>query len=84
MLKEVGLESSLEGAERGFQTQGRRESVPDGWALNRERVGTKGGEFGAKDVQAERVRVGGEESERVFRGRVSWRGRWEQRDRILF
>ena len=44
--------------ERGFQTQGKRESVPDGWAIDRERAGTKGGEFGARDVQAERVRGG--------------------------
>ena len=56
MLKEVGLESRLEGGERGLQMQGKWESVPDGWAIDRERAGTKGGEFGAKDVQAERVR----------------------------
>ena len=58
MLKEVGLESRLEGGERGFQTQENRESVPDGWAIDRERAGTKGGEFGARDVQAEKVRGG--------------------------
>ena len=45
MLKEVGLESRLEGGERGFQTQGKRESVPDGWAIGKKRAGTKGGEF---------------------------------------
>ena len=43
---------------------GKGESVPDGWAIDREREGTKGGEFGARDVQAERVRG------RVKRGSV--------------
>ena len=50
MLKEVGLKGRMEG-ERGFQAQGKRESVPDGWAIGRERAGTKSGEFGAMDVQ---------------------------------
>ena len=40
---EKGFEGRLEGGERGFQTQRRRESVPDGWAIDRERAGTKGG-----------------------------------------
>ena len=56
MLKEVGLESRLNRGEREFQMKGKRESVPDGWAIDRERAGTKGGEFGARDVQAKRVR----------------------------
>ena len=31
------------------------ESVPGGWAIGRKGVGSKGGEFGARDVQAEGV-----------------------------
>ena len=58
MLKVAGIYGRLEGGERGFQTQGKRESVPDGWAIDNERAGNKGGEFGARDVQAERVRGG--------------------------
>ena len=57
-LKEAGLDGRLEGGERGFQMQGKREIVPDGWAIDRERAAAKGGEFGARDDQAERVRGG--------------------------
>ena len=47
MLKGVDLEGRLEGGESGSLTQGEWEGVPDGWAIGRERAGTKGGEFGA-------------------------------------
>ena len=59
VLIKVGLDGRLEGGEReGFRYRGKREIVPDEWAIGRERAGTEGGEFGARDVQAERVRGG--------------------------
>ena len=38
--------------------QEKQESIPDGWAIDRERAVNKDGEFGARDVRAERVRDG--------------------------
>ena len=58
MLKEVGFKDRLEGGERGFQTQGKWKGVPDGWAIGKEGAEAEGGEFGARNVQAERVRCG--------------------------
>ena len=77
MLKEVGLESRLEGGERGLQTQGKRKcsrlmghrqrkSGDQRWRVWSEGCAGKEGERWS------------EESERVCRGGVSWRGRWEQ------
>ena len=40
----------------GFRRMGKRKSVPEGWNMDRERAGIKGGEFRARDVQAEKVR----------------------------
>ena len=56
MLVEVSLEGRLEGRERGFQTEGKWEGVPNMWAIGRKRAWAEGREFGARGVQAERVR----------------------------
>ena len=56
VLIEVGLEGRLEGRERGFKTERKWEGVPDMWAIRRKRAWAKGREFGARGVQAERIR----------------------------
>ena len=56
MLIEVGHECILEKGERGSQTEGKWEGVPYIWAIGRERAWAKGGEFGARGLQAERIR----------------------------
>ena len=56
MLIEVSLEGGLEGREKGFQTEGKWEGVPYMWAIGRERAWAKGREFGARGLQAERIR----------------------------
>ena len=43
-------EGRLERGESGSRTQGEWEGVPDGWAVGRERVGAKGGEFGVRGM----------------------------------
>ena len=56
MLIEVGLEGRLAGREReGFRRRGKWVSVPYMWAIGREQAWVKGGEFGARGVQAETV-----------------------------
>ena len=56
MLIEVGLEGRLKGRERGFKTERKWEVVPDMWAIRKKRAWAKGREFGARGVQAERIR----------------------------
>ena len=57
MMKEVGLEGRLEGGERGLEMQGKREGVPDGWAIRREGAG--------RLERGECKERGSDESERV-------------------
>jgi hypothetical protein len=45
-------------------TQGEWQGVPDRWSVGREGAGAEGGEFAARDVQAERVRGGSKRARR--------------------